>query len=68
MKKKGDTNVVSHGFRHYYSLSGHISGIDFGSEASYYGLLNRIPPQGLSLFFKASTINPFKRAKERLAA
>ncbi len=34
MKKKEGSNLVPYSFRNYYSLRGHIAGIDSGSMAS----------------------------------
>ena len=66
MRKKEGSNIVPYGFRHYYSLRGHIAGIDSGSMASIKGYSIEAHHRAYSL--KASTTNPFKRAKERLAA
>ena len=68
MKKKEGSNLVPYSFRHYYSLRGHIAGIDSGSMASSMGHSIEAHHRAYPYSSKASTTNAFKQARERLTA
>ncbi len=68
MKKKEGSNLVPYSFRHYYSLRGHIAGIDSGSMASSMGHSIEAHHRAYPYSSKASTTNAFKRARERATA
>jgi len=68
MKKKEGANLVPYSFRHYYSLRGHIAGIDSGSMASSMGHSIEAHHRAYPYSSKASTTNAFKQARERLTA
>ena len=67
-KKKEGSNLVPYSFRHYYSLRGHIAGIDSGSMASSMGHSIEAHHRAYPYSSKASTTNAFKQARERLTA
>ena len=60
--------LVPYSFRHYYSLRGHIAGIDSGSMASSMGHSIEAHHRAYPYSSKASTTNAFKQARERLTA
>ena len=68
MKEKEGSNLVPYSFRHYYSLRGHIAGIDSGSMASSMGHSIEAHHRAYPYSSKASTTNAFKQARERLTA
>ena len=68
MKKKEGSNLVPYSFRHYYSLRGHIAGIDSGSMASSMGHSIEAHHRAYPYSSKASTTNAFRQARERLTA
>ena len=68
MKEKEGSNLVPYSFRHYYSLRGHIAGIDSGSMASSMGHSIEAHHRAYPYSSKASTTNAFKQARERLIA
>ncbi len=68
MKKKEGSNLVPYSFRHYYSLRGHIAGIDSGSMASSMGHSIEAHHRAYSYSSKASTTNAFKQARARTVA
>ena len=68
MLKKEGANIVPYSFRHYYSLRGHIAGIDSGSMASSMGHSIEAHHRAYPYSSKASTTNAFKQARERLTA
>ena len=67
-KKKEGSNLVPYSFRHYYSLRGHIAGIDSGSMASSMGHSIEAHHRAYPYSSKASTTNAFRQARERLTA
>ena len=68
MKKKEGSNLVPYSFRHYYSLRGHIAGIDSGSMASSMGHSIEAHHRAYPYSSKASTTNAFKQARARTVA
>ena len=60
--------IVPYSFRHYYSLRGHIAGIDSGSMAKSMGHSIEAHHRNYPYSSEASTTNAFKRARERLKA
>ena len=68
MKKKEGSNLVPYSFRHYYSLRGHIAGIDSGSMAKSMGHSIEAHHRNYPYSSEASTTNAFKQARERLKA
>ena len=68
MKKKEGSNLVPYSFRHYYSLRGHIAGIDSGSMAKSMGHSIEAHHRNYRYSSEASTTNAFKQARERLTA
>ncbi len=68
MLKKEGANIVPYSFRHYYSLRGHIAGIDSGSMAKSMGHSIEAHHRNYPYSSEASTTNAFKRARERLTA
>mgnify|MGYP003325722538 FL=1 len=68
MLKKEGANIVPYSFRHYYSLRGHIVGIDSGSMAKSMGHSIEAHHRNYPYSSEASTTNAFKQARERLTA
>ena len=68
MLKKEGANIVPYSFRHYYSLRGHIAGIDSGSMAKSMGHSIEAHHRNYPYSSEASTTNAFKQARERLTA
>ena len=68
MKRLQGTNITCYSFRHYYSLRGHIAGIDSGSMAKSMGHSIEAHHRNYPYSSEASTTNAFKRARERATA
>ncbi len=68
MLKKEGANIVPYSFRHYYSLRGHIAGIDSGSMAKSMGHSIEAHHRNYPYSSEASTTNAFRQARERLTA
>ena len=68
MRNKEGANIVPYSFRHYYSLRGHIAGIDSGSMAKSMGHSIEAHHRNYPYSSEASTTNAFKLARERSVA
>ena len=63
MKKKEVTNIVIYSFRHYYSLRGHILGVDYENMAKSMGHSIEAQHRNYPYSSEASVTNDLKQVR-----